>query len=134
MIIKQKFITRDDVRKNKDTHIYLFGDNIVEIGLGGQAKEMRGEPNTIGIPTKWRPDMGESSFFNDKDFEELAKIIWGRFMAANFYKNQGKIIVIPEDGLGTGLAKLEEKAPKILEFINECIKLLEDENEKRKSK
>jgi len=32
-------ITRKDVRQNKDK-IFLFGDNLIERGLGGQAKEI----------------------------------------------------------------------------------------------
>ena len=48
-IIFQDFITRKDVRENR-FKIYVFGDNLQKIGYGGQAKAMRGEYNTIGIP------------------------------------------------------------------------------------
>ncbi len=37
-------------------------------------------------------------------------------------------IVVPEDGLGTGLSKLPEYAPKLLEFIEEQLKDLEEFN------
>ena len=49
-----RFITREYVRANPDK-IFLFGDNLEQRGLGGQAAAMRGEPNAVGIPTKKRP-------------------------------------------------------------------------------
>lgn len=39
-----KIITRDKIKENLEV-LYLFGDNIIRKGLGGQAKEMRGEDN-----------------------------------------------------------------------------------------
>jgi len=33
---------------------YAFGTSR-RIGFGGQAKEMRGEPNAISVATKWEP-------------------------------------------------------------------------------
>ena len=35
-----KVITRDKIKENPDV-LYLFGDNLLRKGLGGQAKEMR---------------------------------------------------------------------------------------------
>ena len=55
MIIYQKFIYRSDLKANPSV-LYLFGDNLQRVGLGGQAKEMRGEPNAVGIATKKAPD------------------------------------------------------------------------------
>lgn len=43
-----KYIKRQDLKSNPNTQ-YLFGDNLKRSGFGGQAKEMRGEPNAIGI-------------------------------------------------------------------------------------
>jgi len=108
----QKFISREDVRNNIDK-IYLFGDNLIEKGFGGQAKEMRGEPNAIGIPTKKLPSMSSSSFFTDKEFEENKIAIDKAFAQIP----KGKTIVIPKDGLGTGLASLKEKAPETFAHI-----------------
>jgi hypothetical protein len=50
-IIYQKFIRRQDLRNNRDK-FYVFGDNMQRIGYGGQARDMRGEPNAIGAVTK----------------------------------------------------------------------------------
>jgi hypothetical protein len=43
--------------------IYLFGDNLERVGLGGQAAVMRYKPNTIGIATKKAPGSWESDYF-----------------------------------------------------------------------
>lgn len=51
IVLHQKFIFREDLQANPDVY-YLFGDNVERRGLGGQAKEMRGEPNAIGVATK----------------------------------------------------------------------------------
>lgn len=61
-------ITRQDLRDEPDK-IFLFGDNLKRAGYGGQAKEMRGEKNAVGIPTKKAPNNREESFFTDKEFE-----------------------------------------------------------------
>jgi hypothetical protein len=110
----REHITRDDVRSEKDK-IFLFGDNLNGRGYGGQAKEMRGEENAIGIPTKKAPSNNPNSFFTDKEFAANIKAIDEAF---------GKIppdksIVIPKAGLGTGLARLEEKAPQTFAYLNE---------------
>ena len=54
-----KVITRDKIKENPDV-LYLFGDNLLRKGLGGQAKEMRGEPNTLGIVSKKYRNESES--------------------------------------------------------------------------
>ena len=81
------------------TYLFVFGDNLVGNGQGGQAI-IRYCKNSFGIPTKKLPSSLPDSFFNDDNFE---------------------FIVFPEDGLGTGLAQLPEKAPKTYRFLVECI-------------
>jgi hypothetical protein len=68
LLIFKKFITREYVRESFGTTIFLFGDNMQRTGLGGQAKEMRNEPNAFGVPTKWKPTMQDDAFFTDDDF------------------------------------------------------------------
>ena len=120
MVIKQKFITRQDLKDNRD-RTYLFGDNLMEVGMGGQAAEMRYELNAIGIPTKKFPSTYKNAYFSDNDFEQLKPILDKIFDKIK----QHNIIVIPEDGIGTGLAKLDKKAPKIFEYINQFLNSLE---------
>ena len=107
-------IAREDVRAERDK-IFLFGDNLKQTGYGGQAREMRGETNTRGIPTKKAPDNRPESFFSDKEFEANKKAIDEAFGKIPV----DKTIVIPQGGIGTGLAKMEEKAPQTFAYLNE---------------
>ncbi len=108
------YINRDDVRADKDK-IFLFGDNLDQKGFGGQAKEMRGEENAVGIPTKKAPSNNPNSFFTDKEFVANKKAIDEAFGKIP----TDRIVVIPKAGLGTGLADLQEKAPKTFGYLNE---------------
>jgi hypothetical protein len=116
--IRQKRIFREDLQNNPNV-LYLFGDNLKRVGLGGQAFEMRGEPNAFGIATKKSPSHFDEDYFEDsnecvaavlKEFERLKE-----FLLTN---SKYHTVVIPSDGLGTGLANLTEKAPKLLSLIN----------------
>lgn len=84
MIRRQKYITREDLKNNSKT-IYLFGDNDYRKGLGGQAREMRGEPNAIGIRTKKYPSNQPKSFYTDKEYEHNIKNIDQDFGMVMFY-------------------------------------------------
>ena len=126
-IIRIKYITRQMVRENRHQY-YVFSDNMIHKGYGGQAKEMRGEINSIGIPTKWKPDTKSDSYFSDSDLKSTVIVeIDNVFMKIQWILNQGGDIIIPSDGIGTGLAKLELCAPKIFHYIQNRIKILEEE-------
>jgi uncharacterized phage-like protein YoqJ len=116
-------ITRDDVQTEKDK-IFLFGDNLKQTGYGGQAKEMRGETNAVGIPTKKEPANSLTSFFSDKEFEANRRAIDKAFGKIP----PDKTIVVPKGGIGTGLAKLEEKAPRTFAYLNEKLATLGFDN------
>lgn len=107
-------IIRADVRANLDK-IFIFGDNLAGQGFGGQAKEMRGEENAVGIPTKKAPDNKSQSFFSDQEFAENKRAIDEAFGKLP----PDKIVVLPKNGIGTGLARLEEKAPQTFAYLNE---------------
>lgn len=108
MILRyQKFIARADLRDNPDT-VYAFGDNLTGTGYGGQAGEMRGEPNAIGIPTKRSP----YEYLKDDDFWDLIPYYRERFRRLYTALNDGREIVFPSDGFGTGLANLQKKSPQ----------------------
>ncbi|KKL57166.1 hypothetical protein LCGC14_2238130, partial [marine sediment metagenome] len=126
-VTTQKFISRQDLRNNPDT-TYLFGDNFEEKGLGGQAKEMRGEPNAVGIPSKKKPSNVDGSFFTDDELEANKAAIDTAF--AKIPRN--KAIVIPEDGLGTGLANLREKAPETFKYLQSKVAELEKTSKSHK--
>lgn len=60
--------TINDVKKMSD-YLFVFGDNDIKLGKGGQAI-IRDEPNTIGIPTKKYPNNKSNSFYYDTQYEQ----------------------------------------------------------------
>ncbi len=124
-ITKVDRYVRTELRNNFNT-LYVFGDNMAERGFGGQARECRGEPNAIGIPTKWQPSMTPDSFFDDDIFEEVKPTIDGAFLELSGHLRKGGAIVWPRNGVGTGLARLEEKAPVIFKYIQDSLEQLEN--------
>lgn len=112
----QKFIYREDVQSNPNW-IYVFGDNLVRSGMGGQAKEMRYEKNSFGIPTKRLPYNSDKSFFSDQPDEmtSVLRELYALNCLLSYEEFEG--IVWPKDGIGTGLAQLETKSPKIFATI-----------------
>ena len=94
--------------------LFVFGDNLVREGRGGQAKEMRGERNAIGIPTKRYPSMIAWSFLSDENFVEWARESGPEI--CQLLAHEGKI-VWPAAGIGTGLAELQQRAPLIWRTI-----------------
>lgn len=109
-----KFISRDMVKKNPHK-AFLFGDNLARRGMGGQAKEMRGEPNAIGVPTKYFPTMNDDAFFKDEDFEMNKAHIDEAFRKVQSFQS----VVVPADGIGTGLADLARRAPRTFSYLQE---------------
>lgn len=114
-----KRYTRTEIQANRHK-LYVFGDNFGGIGRGGQAKECRGEPNTVGIPTKWHPTMDEGAFFDDSALHNIRPRIQAEFRTLADHLANGGTVVIPADGVGTGLARLHEKAPAVHAFIERC--------------
>lgn len=123
MIIFQHRIYRIDLRNNPDV-LYVFGDNVDRVGLGGQAGHMRGEPNAYGVATKWVPSMHKSAFFDDADYDRIAKIIDTDFESLFKAALKGKTIIIPADGLGTGLSEMPTRCPKLYQLVRNNIEIL----------
>jgi hypothetical protein len=112
-----KWISRSFVREHRD-HIFLFGDNLVRRGLGGQAAAMRGEPNVVGIPTKKLPSNSGHAFFTDAEFELNKAAIDQAFERLSVIcSTTDQVIVIPADGIGTGRAQLESRAPLTFAYL-----------------
>ena len=105
-----KRYTVADVQANPDK-IYIFGDNTEGWGKGGQAI-IRDEPNAFGIATKDSP----RDFMSDDNFEANKARIDADIAAI---KADGRPIVFPEDGIGTGRADLENKAPRTWAYLQE---------------
>lgn len=120
-------ISREDLVANPDA-LFLFGDNVERSGFGGQAKEMRGEPNAVGIRTKMAPHNAASAFFSE-DPEAVAEqneMIAEDFEPVFDHLENGGVVVVPADGLGTGLARLRDFAPSTLNFLAEQIARLRE--------
>lgn len=118
----QRRIYRNDL-KLRPTWYYLFGDNMAEEGYGGQAKEMRGEANAIGVPTKHAPSMAEHAFFTDgAKCTANVQARWASIFArVESLLDSGAIVVIPTDGLGTGLSQLPQRAPRLYRCLTNKI-------------
>ncbi len=114
-----KIITRNDL-KDFPSSYFIFGDNVARTGFGGQAKEMRGEPNAIGIVTKWRPDNSWKSFFDDS--LECFELLCDDLNKVENLLNNRTLVWYPRNGIGTGLAALPFKAPKLYRYLNKWIK------------
>jgi hypothetical protein len=108
-----------DVQANPNK-IYVFGDNTKRFGTGGQA-QIRNNPNAMGIATKLEPSNEPNAFMSDKDLASNKEVIDGDIAKI---KATGKVIVLPKDGFGTGLAKLKEKAPQTYAYLKQ--RLLEE--------
>jgi hypothetical protein len=126
-VFRKSNITRAYVKEHKNW-LFLYGDNLMKQGYGGQAKEMRGEFNAKGIPTKKKPTMDEDAFFNDDMFEDIKKCYDDLFdiNMAGFKAGKFQTWVVPSAGIGTGLAQLPTRAPKIYTYLLEKIKQLEE--------
>ncbi len=112
------FYTRPEIRANP-SKLFVFGDNFARKGFGGQAKEARGEPNAVGIPTKRKPTYAKDAYLTDSDLEEWKAIAAPEMQRLINWLNGGFTVVWPQEGIGTGLANLENEAPSIFAAIRE---------------
>lgn len=119
-ILTVKRYAREEIRANPD-YLYIFGDNYERMGMGGQAKEARGEPNVVGVRTKRKATYGEDAFLTDNTYAYNCSAIINDFGHVLEYLKNGGTVVWPADGIGTGLANLKQNAPKTLEFIESII-------------
>ena len=124
MLLTQKWIMRSDLKNNPHV-LYLFGDNLRRVGMGGQAKEMRHEPNACGVATKKEPTSGANVFFTDDEYEENVRNFMIDLRPAFDHARSGGIVIVPEDGLGTGLSEMPQRAPKSLAALNALIQSLD---------
>jgi hypothetical protein len=110
-VLVARYIEPEVRRSHK--FLFVFGDNDIKKGMKGQAT-IRDCPNSAGVPTKHVPSNSEGSFYNDANYEaNKHKIMVAiRQLVAKFIENDYEMLVIPMDGLGTGLAALPARAPR----------------------
>lgn len=110
--------------------IFLFGDNEIRRGKGGQAV-IRDCPNAIGIRTKRYPTMDTDAFWNDDDdsFTAQCKMIDEDLSEVSDAIFNGKTVYAPVTNenisLGTGRARLSELAPRTYDYLVNCLKNLD---------
>lgn len=93
-------------------NLFVFGDNLARRGFGGQAREMRCELNAIGLPTKLTPDR----YLTNKHLERIELEIADDLKRLRFQLSLGYDVIWPSANIGTGRAKLHEKAPMVEQF------------------
>lgn len=116
-IARLDWITIDTCRRFPDA-VFVFGDNWRGYGRKGQAV-IRGEPNATGFRTKIHPGYALADYFADEGEtgrlcrksvdQDLAKL--------RAHLDAGRLVVLPRDGLGTNLARMPEKAPKLYAYM-----------------
>ena len=122
VLIQNEYFSIEKCRKNPK-NLYVYGDNIIRIGKGGQAI-IRDEPNAFGIATKASP----SIYMSDIDYFENIRIINNDiFKIREAYKNDMyDSIIFSINGLGTGLSNMQQVCPRT--FLYLCERLLDEFN------
>jgi hypothetical protein len=121
-VLYQKFWTVNDVRANKN-HLFIYGDNDWHVGEKGQAI-IRNEPNAMGIPTKKIPSMSKGSFYMDDELDKNQDKIDNAINKIIIELSKYEAVVFPQDGLGTGLSKLDKCAPLTFKYLNDKLDVL----------
>lgn len=122
-VLYQKMIYRDDLRRNPSA-LYVFGDNDKRAGLGGQAKEMRGEPNAVGVRTKRAPGTANEDYWSDKNFDANCAKIAEDLSRVQAQLRRGGIVIIPSDGIGTNRADMERRCPRTFHVLQQSLAAL----------
>lgn len=101
--------------------IFVFGDNLVRNGNGGQAI-IRDLPNAIGLVSKRTPDHTPTAYMTGTP-EDYAAVDADLALIEDLALS-GKQIVFPAAGIGTGLASLRTTATDLLAYIDSSISQL----------
>lgn len=116
----RKWITRAMLRAEPGV-LFVFGDNLERWGRGGQAAEMRGEPNAVGLPTKVSP----KQYLTDGDLRAVKMEAQSDIDRLAAQLRSGGRVIWPADGIGTGLAGLSTHAPLVARFYDDLLLNLE---------
>lgn len=109
--------------RQRPNDVFVFGDNLQGVGTGGQAI-IRYEPNAYGIPTKKAPHMGPSAFFTDVELDlNVSAINLAIIRIQDAQRRLGGVIILPTDGLGTGRAQLQTRAPRTWTYLEAAIQV-----------
>ena len=96
---KEKIVDRKYLRQHRD-EIFVFGDNLLQIGHGGAAA-LRDEPNTYGFITKKYPNNNDNSFYKPDEYTKVFQVELKK-LVKKIEENPDKKFLISK--LGAGLA------------------------------
>jgi len=113
-LIFQDLITENDLIDHPD-RLYLFDDNEIRRGRGGQAGVCRGHPNVVSVATKRSPDCTLHAYWNDVEFDCFIASIAHDLTPAMLHILKGGTAVCPTRGLGTGLSGAASKDGAVTE-------------------
>lgn len=117
----KRYWNADDCEQDSRS-LFVFGDNDIKKGCGGQAV-IRYCPNAIGLPTKKYPNNSANSFYTDDEYQQNCAKIVAAMVKIIDQSISYECIIFPSDGFGTGLARLPEKAPLTHKFLEDLMKL-----------
>jgi hypothetical protein len=123
-VIYQKMVHREDLKRNPNI-LYMFGDNEKRAGLGGQAAEMRGETNAVGIRTKRAPGRDDESYWSDRNLDANCAKIEEDLARVKGHLRRGGLVVLPIDGIGTNRADMEKRCPRTFYVLQQSLASLE---------
>jgi hypothetical protein len=120
VVVSDVWFKRSTASEERDA-LFVFGDNLLHIGRRGQAV-VRGLPNAHGIPTKHAPGRLPADYFTDAALgvnrAQMRLAIELLVVKARKFRR----VVLPADGLGTGLAELEKRAPKTYALLKAMLR------------
>lgn len=102
----------------------MFGDNEARRGTGGQAEELRGEPNAVGVATKRYPSTDELAYWREDEHLRCCAIIDKDLEPVFEHVRNGGTVVFPRAGIGTGRAQLPTRAPTVMQHIRQRVREL----------
>jgi hypothetical protein len=113
-------ISRAMLRAHPQT-LFVFGDNLQRRGLGGQAAEMRGQPNAVGLPTKREPSTLPRAYLRDADLPLVQAAAAPDIARLRRHLAGGGNVLWPSAGIGTGRADLARRAPAIARWYTSVL-------------
>jgi len=108
-------ISRTFITEHREFN-FLFGNDLGQKGILGQAWICYGEPNAFQITTVIRLCPSFRTFFSDNQFEEHKKHI-----DDSLSKIPRDKPIIPLPKIGEGCSRMKEKAPKLFKYMTEQI-------------
>ena len=118
-IVQKEFFSPSGCTKEPHK-IFVFGDNTMRVGNGGQAC-IRFCINSYGIATKIAPGINDWDYFDDSIstlgaiFNDISYLVYQCKL------RKTKFLVFPAEGLGTGLSDMPNKCPESFKIMNECL-------------